>query len=214
NVILLGRARTLALSAGASHAQNLLNININRAGESSGSTVNVDEIHLHIEAKHSQVGGIPGMRHVSGQSSGADATDEQCRLLSAHAQYIGELAGETELLASLCSHAKSHPIHEAARGLESYFGGLIDSLCLKLKIIAGDMRQTLYSPSTTKALESLQTILKEREAKLKRERSALDERLAIYAQAGSEFQDIASSYAAILKESDQVRGDIARIAEL
>ncbi|KAJ2840924.1 hypothetical protein GGI22_008130, partial [Coemansia erecta] len=83
-----------------------------------------------------------------------------------------------------------------------------------LKIIAGDMRQTLYSPATTKALKSLQTILKEREASLKRERSALDERLAIYAQAGSEFQDIASSYAAILKESDQVRGDIARIAEL
>ncbi|KAJ2843315.1 hypothetical protein GGI22_007252, partial [Coemansia erecta] len=116
---------------------------MNRAGESSGGTVSANEIHVHIEAKHSRVGEIPGMRHVSGQPSGADATDEQCRLLSAHAQYIGELASETELLTRLCSHAKSHPIHEAARGLESYFGGLIDSLCLKLKIIAGDMRQTL-----------------------------------------------------------------------
>ncbi|KAJ1663846.1 hypothetical protein IW140_004562 [Coemansia sp. RSA 1813] len=218
--ILLGWARTLELSACADSTHHLLNVKVDSTTRppvphtESSSTAN-GEVFLHIEAKHSRVSEIPGMGRVSRHCpSDIDGADEKWRLLSTHAQYIGELAGEAELLTRLCSHAKEHPIYEAARGLESYFGGLIDSLCLKLKIIAGDMHQTLYSPSTIKALERLHAILKAKETSLKKERSALDERLSIYKDAGNEFQDIASSYAAILKECDQVRGDIAQVSEL
>ncbi|KAJ2662638.1 hypothetical protein IWW48_001696 [Coemansia sp. RSA 1200] len=216
--ILVGWARTLELATDVGCKPGLLNVDmdkiggrpVSRADRSPDST----KVQLHLEAKHTQVSGIPGMHNSSELLDSASVAREQCKLLSTHAQYISELVAEAELLESLCRHTKEHPVYEAARGLESYFGGLIDSLCLKLRITAADMHQTLYSPSTTKALKNLYARLKEKETALMRERSALDERLAIYRDAGSEFQDIASSYAAILKECDQVREDIERISEL
>ncbi|KAJ2540484.1 hypothetical protein EV175_006227 [Coemansia sp. RSA 1933] len=213
--VLLGWARTLELSAGADSTQMPLNISTSKTGEGGSNASSANDVQLHIEAKRKQVSKIPGItRHVSDQATCINAANEQCRLLTTHAQYISELASETELLARLWLHTKDHPIYEAARGVEMYFGGLIDSLSLKLKILAGDMHQALYSPSTTEALARLRKMLATKEAGLRREKAALDERLAIYAQAGSEFQDIASAYAAILKECDQVREDIVRLSEL
>ncbi|KAI9503356.1 hypothetical protein GGI25_001792 [Coemansia spiralis] len=235
--ILVGWARTLSIPGlgddndNGSDKDHLLNVNISGLAVNShlpcgsGGGVVAEEINAvgdktsasicsHIKNKHSQVCSIPGINQLSNYPDEFDVANEKCRLLVMHAQYIGELTTEIEILASLCKHSADHPIYEAAIGLESYFGGLIDSLCLKLKIIAADMHRTLYSPSTVKALEALHAILSAKEASLVKERATLDERLAIYREAGSEFQDIAIAHSDILKECDQIRRDIAQVSRL
>ncbi|KAJ2345788.1 hypothetical protein GGF43_005134, partial [Coemansia sp. RSA 2618] len=144
----------------------------------------------------------------------SDVVSAQAALLSTHAQCIGELANEAELLAALSRHAADHPILDVARGLERYFGGLIDSLSLKLQIIAAEMHHTLYSPEVLQAAGRLRGILRTREAELAKEQGVLDERLAIYRDAGSEFQEIAAAYSAVLRDTDQIRCDIARVSQL
>ncbi|KAJ2586019.1 hypothetical protein EV177_009841, partial [Coemansia sp. RSA 1804] len=67
------------------------------------------KVQLHLEAKHTQVSGIPGMHNPSGLLDGASVAREQCKLLSTHTQYISELVAETELLERLCKHTKEHP---------------------------------------------------------------------------------------------------------
>ncbi|KAJ1733506.1 hypothetical protein LPJ61_001522 [Coemansia biformis] len=168
----------------------------------------------HIEDTQAAVAALPGLQQLAAGPHAHDVAGEQCLLLSAQAHLIGELAGEAELLAALGRHAAGHPIHEIAHGLERYFGGLIDSLSLKLQIVAAEMYRTLYAPEVLAAAARLTAILRAREAALAKEQSALDERLAIYRDAGCEFQEIALAYTAVLKDSDQIRRDIARVSRL
>ncbi|KAJ1864771.1 hypothetical protein LPJ73_000195 [Coemansia sp. RSA 2703] len=167
-----------------------------------------------IETKDKEVHQIPGIELLAEYSTKQDVVDEQCQLLVAHAGYIEELINEYRLVAQITQHAAAHPVYEAAHGLESYFGGLIISLSLKLEIVAADMHNTLYTPEVARATEELWAIMQTHEQKLRKEQSALDERLAIYRSAGSEFEEIASAYSAILAEADQVRLDIERIAQI
>ncbi|KAJ2475314.1 hypothetical protein IWW56_005477, partial [Coemansia sp. RSA 2131] len=163
---------------------------------------------------HAAVVQLPGLTSLAAITQESDVVSAQCVLLSTHAQCIGELASEVELLAALGCHAVDHPILDVARGLERYFGGLIDSLSLKLQIVATEMHHTLYSSDVLQAAERLCSILRSREAELAKEQSALDERLAIYRDAGSEFQDIAAAYSAVLRDTSQIRRDITRVSQL
>ncbi|KAJ1931223.1 hypothetical protein GGF37_007465, partial [Kickxella alabastrina] len=158
-------------------------------------------VFTHIKRKCDEVLQMPGIKLLEEYPSEEDVVGEQCHLLAAHAQHIGELVQELELLSALYQHSAAHPIYEVARGLESYFGGLITSLALKLDIIAADMHRTLYAPDVSRAVERLWEILKAQERRLVKERASLDERLAIYRDAGSEFQEIATAYSAVLTET-------------
>ncbi|KAJ1721692.1 hypothetical protein LPJ53_003819 [Coemansia erecta] len=171
-------------------------------------------IFSHIEAKNSEVAQIPGIELLTEYSTKQEVVSEQCQLLVAHAGYIEELIDEYRLVTQISRHAAAHPVYEAAHGLESYFGGLIISLSLKLEIVAADMHTTLYTPEVARAIEELWEIMQTHEQRLRKEQSALDERLAIYRSAGSEFEDIAAAYSAILAEADQVRLDIERISRI
>ncbi|KAJ2162736.1 hypothetical protein GGF46_000461 [Coemansia sp. RSA 552] len=214
--LLVGQARTLLLPTGGGP----LDTGIDRlaapfaAHGSAAPSADTSDICACIEAKQVAVAQLPGIEAVGAGPKEPDVAKSQCQLLSTHAQYIGELVSEAELLAGLCRHATDHPIYSVARGLERYFGGLIDSLSLKLQIIAAEMHQTLYSPDVLRAIESLAGILRAREASLASEQSALDERLAIYRDAGGEFQEIATAYSAVLRATEEIRRDIARIAQL
>ncbi|KAJ2709187.1 hypothetical protein H4R19_004379 [Coemansia spiralis] len=184
------------------------------AAPAAGAAPELDRICFHIESTQAAVAELPGIRQLPAGGHPHDVAQEQCLLLAAQAHLVDELAGEAELLVALCRHAADHPIREVARGLERYFGGLVDSLSLKLQIVAAEMYTTLYAPEVLAAASRLTGILSAREAALAKERSALDERLAIYRGAGSEFQEIALAYTAVLKDSDQIRRDIARVTQL
>ncbi|ORX68625.1 hypothetical protein DL89DRAFT_181053 [Linderina pennispora] len=171
-------------------------------------------ISMHIERKLACVQAIPGITELSGLPTPADAEHAQLDLIRAHVQYIAELTNEATLLCSLCALERSSPIYETAQALESYFGGLIHSLSLKLRIIAADMFNELYSAETVQALESLRGLLKTEEARLLKEQAVLDEQLAIYREAGEEFQEIAQSYARIVQETQAVRRDMADLQNL
>ncbi|KAJ2768810.1 hypothetical protein IWQ56_002796 [Coemansia nantahalensis] len=212
--LLIGHARALELPAEAGAAP-LPAVETDRlAPGPGGAPPELGRICAHIEGAQAAVAGLPGIRQLTAGSHPRDAAQEQCLLLAAQAHLVDELAGEAELLAALCRHATDHPIRDVARGLERYFGGLVDSLSLKLHITAAEMHHTLYAPDVLAAAARLGAILGAREAALAKERSALDERLAIYRDAGSEFQEIALAYAAVLKDSDQIRRDMARVAQL
>ncbi|KAJ2690024.1 hypothetical protein IWW39_000990 [Coemansia spiralis] len=168
----------------------------------------------HLEQKSSSVRAIPGLSLLPAYPSEHDVEVEQSRLLRAHSRLLAELISEAELLSALCQHSKRHPIHDVARGLESYFGGLIDSLALKLRLVSAEMYQALYTPAVVQATARLRALLDARQASLAKEHAKLNERLAIYRDAGSEFQEIASAYARVLKETDHIRQDIARVSQL
>ncbi|KAJ2452579.1 hypothetical protein GGF42_003993 [Coemansia sp. RSA 2424] len=182
-----------------------------RTGDDAGAA---GAVCSHLEQKRDSVLGIPGLSSLSAHPSELDVEAEQCRLLRAHLQLASELASEAELLAALCQHSKSHPIYDVACGLERYFGGLIDSLSLKLRLVSAEMYQALYTPAVVHATTRLRAALDAKHASLAKEHSALSERLAIYHDAGSEFQEIASAYARVLRETDLIRQDIARVSEL
>ncbi|KAJ2466894.1 hypothetical protein EV174_006471, partial [Coemansia sp. RSA 2320] len=143
-----------------------------------------------------------------------DAGAEQSRLLHMHARLVDELIAESALLAELSRHCADHSIHDVARGLERYFAGLIDSLTLKLQLVAAEMYQALYTPEVVHAIGRLRAILDDKQAALAKEQAALAERLAIYRDAGREFQEIASAYSSVLQETDLIRRDIARVEQL
>ncbi|KAJ2885794.1 hypothetical protein IWW38_005286, partial [Coemansia aciculifera] len=73
------------------------------------------------------------------------------------------------------------------------------------------MYQTLYTPAVVDATARLRGILDSKHASLAKEHSALNERLAIYHDAGPEFREIASAYARVLKETEHIRQDIASV---
>ncbi|KAJ1813302.1 hypothetical protein LPJ75_003246 [Coemansia sp. RSA 2598] len=168
----------------------------------------------HIESKHKDISCLPGIEQLNSYPSSSDVASEQCQLLLAHVDYIDALFSEHRLLSQLCQHAAANPIYEVAQGLEKYFGGLITSLSLKLEIAAAEMHQTLYSPEVSQAINRLWGILKAQEAKLTKEHAALSERLAIYRDAGAEFQEIAAAYTHVLAETEKVRQDIARVSQI
>ncbi|PIA16284.1 hypothetical protein COEREDRAFT_87007 [Coemansia reversa NRRL 1564] len=140
--------------------------------------------------------------------------EAQHALLNAHAQHIGALVEEAEAVAVLMQHNSRHPMHVIGRGLERYFGGLIDSLSLKQRLIAVEMYHTLYAPRVLEATERLSGILRDRQTSLAKEQGELDERLAIYRDAGGEFAEIAAAYSAVLRDMDGMRRDIARLRRL
>ncbi|KAJ2144817.1 hypothetical protein IW136_001217 [Coemansia sp. RSA 678] len=208
--LLIGQARALR----ALPNDEVLDAGIARLGTKGAASPASSSICAHIENKHAAVVQLPGLASLAAGTQESDVVSAQCVLLSTHAQCIGELASEVELLAALGCHAADHPILEVARGLERYFGGLIDSLSLKLQIVATEMHHTLYSSEVLQAAERLCGILRSREAELAKEQSALDERLAIYRDAGCEFQDIATAYSAVLRDTSQIRRDITRVSQL
>ncbi|KAJ2785500.1 hypothetical protein GGI15_001894 [Coemansia interrupta] len=181
---------------------------------SASASTGHSAIFSQIEAKNNEVHQIPGIELLAEYSTKQEVVSEQCQLLVAHAGYIEELINEYRLVTQISQHAAAHPVYEAAHGLESYFGGLIISLSLKLEIVAADMHSTLYMPEVARAIEELWEIMQTHDQKLRKEQSALDERLAIYRSAGSEFEEIAAAYSAILAEADQVRLDIERISRI
>ncbi|KAJ2590284.1 hypothetical protein H4R99_007157, partial [Coemansia sp. RSA 1722] len=171
-------------------------------------------IFAHIESAHKDISSTPGIQQLDSYPSSNAVVSEQCQLLLAHADYIGVLISEHQLLCQLCKHAAANPIYEVAQGLERYFGGLITSLSLKLEIAGAEMHRTLYSPEISQAAARLWDLLKSHEAKMAKEHAALSERLAIYQDAGAEFQEIAAAYTRILEESEKVRQDIARMSQI
>ncbi|KAJ2438281.1 hypothetical protein GGF42_008348 [Coemansia sp. RSA 2424] len=214
--VLLGQAAALRLSpseaGGRVYGADIDRISaLHRTGEDAGAA---GAVCSHLEQKRDSVLGIPGLSSLSAHPSELDVEAEQCRLLRAHLQLVSELVSEAELLSALCQHSKSHPIYDVACGLESYFGGLIDSLSLKLRLVSADMYQALYTPAVVHATTRLRAALDAKHASLAKEHSALSERLAIYHDAGSEFQEIASAYARVLRETDRIRQDIARVSQL
>ncbi|KAJ2781404.1 hypothetical protein H4R18_002881 [Coemansia javaensis] len=212
--LLVGHARALPPELGLGAALDL----DPEPDPETGAAVppGLERVCVHIEDTQAAVAQLPGLARLATAPAPAAhaAAGEQCLLLSAQARLVGELADEAALLGALCRHAAGHPIHDVARGLERYFGGLIESLALKLQIVAAEMYRTLYAPDVLAAAERLAAALRAREAALAKEQSALDERLAIYRAAGSEFQEIARAYSAVLRDSDQIRRDIARVSRL
>ncbi|KAJ2380447.1 hypothetical protein H4S02_006683 [Coemansia sp. RSA 2611] len=208
--LLVSQARALRLP----ETGLVLDTGIGRLAAHSAGSPTPGNVGICIEDKRAAVARMPGLSLLPSGPCEQDVVSAQCALLSAHAQCIGELTAEAELLAALGGHAADHPIYGVARGLERYFGGLIDSLSLKLQIIAAEMYHTLYPPEVLQAAERLRSVLCAREAELAKEQSTLDERLAIYRDAGSEFQEIASAYSAVLRDADQIRRDIARVSQL
>ncbi|KAJ2854154.1 hypothetical protein J3B02_002814 [Coemansia erecta] len=168
----------------------------------------------HIESKYKGISCMPGIELLNSYPSSNDVANVQCQLLLAHVDYISVLFNEYRLFFQLCKHAAANPIYEVAQGLERYFGGLITSLSLKLEIAAAEMHQTLYSPQVSQAIARLWDILKAQENKMTKEHAALSERLAIYHDAGAEFQEIAAAYTLILAEAEKVRQDIARVSQI
>ncbi|KAJ2725733.1 hypothetical protein GGI07_001101 [Coemansia sp. Benny D115] len=145
----------------------------------------------------------------------ADALAEQrASLLLCHTRHVRELINEAALLHRLLAHSTAHPVGDVALALEAYFAGLIASLGLKLEITRAEMHHALYSPEVAAAVQRLWQLLADREQSLAREQAALDERLAIYRDAGAEFREIADAYAGVLAETERVRQDIARLAEI
>lgn len=230
--MLLGRARSLALSSSPTNSrqqsgQLLLGIDTSRLedtainGNNSAaymspvtSAENGDGICQYIEQKRDAALAIPGRELLLSYPTDTELAREHAQLLLAHVQCVAELINEAELLTRICQHTAAHPIYQVAHGLESYFGGLIASLSLKLQLTNATMYKTLYSPKILRALEALHNIMTEKESSLQKERATLEERLAIYRDAGSEFQELASAYSAILNETEQVRQDIARVSSL
>ncbi|KAJ2008833.1 hypothetical protein GGI04_000945 [Coemansia thaxteri] len=167
-----------------------------------------------LELKRDAVLALPGLAQLPPYPSELDAGAEQSRLLHMHARLVDELIAESALLAELSRHCADHSIHDVARGLERYFAGLIDSLTLKLQLVAAEMYQALYTPEVVHAIGRLRAILDDKQAALAKEQAALAERLAIYRDAGREFQEIASAYSSVLQETDLIRRDIARVEQL
>ncbi|KAJ2646537.1 hypothetical protein IWW40_005339 [Coemansia sp. RSA 1250] len=210
--LLIGQARTLKLTPETA----VFDASIGKlpvSGACSGSPT-LNSFDMAIETKHAAVARCLELAPASTSSSGSSIANAQSRLLSTHAQCIVELISEAELLAALCRHSSDHSIYAVARGLEMYFGRLIESLSLKLQIYVVEMHNVLYSPEVLQAAERLRGLLSAREAQLAKEQSELNERLSIYRDAGSEFQEIAAAYAAILRDTEQIRRDIARMSQL
>ncbi|KAJ2734478.1 hypothetical protein IW152_002256 [Coemansia sp. BCRC 34962] len=212
--VLLGHAFALRL-APSEPGGRIYNADIDKISACHHSDIgSIGAACEHLDQKSDSVRAIPGLSSLPTYPSEHDVEVEQSRLLRAHSQLVAELISEAELLSALCQHNRNHPIHDVARGLESYFGGLIDSLTLKLKLVSAEMYQALYTPAVVQATARLRAILDARQASLAKEHAKLNERLAIYRDAGSEFQEIASAYARVLKETDHIRQDIARISQL
>ncbi|KAJ2868076.1 hypothetical protein GGH94_000344 [Coemansia aciculifera] len=212
--VLLGQALALKLSPPESGG-GIYSADVDQISASHRSSIgDIGAVCTHLEQKSDSVLGIPSLSLLPTYPSEYDIEAEQCLLLRAHSQLVAELVSEAELLSALCQHNKSHPIYDVACGLESYFGGLIDSLTLKLKLVSAEMYQALYTPAVVQATARLRAILDAKQASLAKEHAKLNERLAIYRDAGSEFQEIASAYARVLKETDHIRQDIARVSQL
>ncbi|KAJ2026971.1 hypothetical protein H4S03_008454 [Coemansia sp. S3946] len=214
--VLLGQALALKLSPHeAGGGGRVYSADIDQISSSHRSDIgDVGAVCSHLEQKSDNVLDIPGLSLLPTYPSEHDIEAEQCLLLRGHSQLVAELVSEAEVLSALCQHNKSHPIYDVACGVESYFGGLIDSLTLKLKLVSAEMYQALYTPAVVQATGRLRAILDDKQARLGKEHAKLNERLAIYRDAGSEFQEIASAYARVLKESDHIRQDIARVSQL
>ncbi|KAJ2451669.1 hypothetical protein EV183_003445 [Coemansia sp. RSA 2336] len=211
--LLIGQARAFKLTPEAA----VLDASVGRlpvSGAGGGGSPVLNGFDMAIETKQAAVTRCLELAPASASTSGRSIASAQSRLLSMHAQCIGELISEAELLAALCRHGSDHPIYAVARGLEMYFGGLIESLSLKLQIYVVEMHNVLYSPEVLQAAERLRELLSAREAQLAKEQTELNERLSIYRDAGSEFQEIAAAYAAVLRDTEQIRKDIARMSQL
>ncbi|KAJ2746746.1 hypothetical protein GGI20_001076 [Coemansia sp. BCRC 34301] len=212
--VLLGQAIALKYSPSDADGR-AYDADLNRISASHciGDAGAADAVYRHLEQKRDNILNIPGLAVLPTYPSELDVETEQCRLLRAHLQLVSELVSEAELLSALWQH-KGHPLYNVACGLEGYFGGLIDSLTLKLELVSAEMYQALYAPAVVDAAARLRAILDGKHASLTKEHAVLSERLAIYHDAGSEFQEIASAYARVLKETDRIRQDIACVSQL
>ncbi|KAJ2801125.1 hypothetical protein H4R20_003798, partial [Coemansia guatemalensis] len=208
--LLVGEARALRLGE-AGGCDAVVDASFGRASAASpdGSRANAA-----IEDKHEAIAQVAGAGAQHGFPTAQTVVEAQHTLLSAHAQHISALVDEAEALAVLGRHSSGHPVHTIGRGLERYFGGLIDSLSLKQQLVAAEMHYTLYAPRVLEAAERLSGILRDRQASLAKEQSELEERLAIYRDAGGEFAEIAAAYSAVLRDMDGMRRDIARVRRL
>ncbi|KAJ2955594.1 hypothetical protein NQZ79_g8434 [Umbelopsis isabellina] len=131
--------------------------------------------------------------------------------LREYSDYMATLDSTMRLMIEIFRDTTLHD-QKHYRTYEKYMRSLTESLTLKLDVLNCTMRVNTYDPDTVQALEVIRSSLETQYEELKKRLEETDAKLDAYKDQGSDFEEIARSYAEAIDNIRDTKDHIARIS--